>query len=310
MKGQANVNQQHGVLVLNKPSGPSSAQCLEQIKRQLGQRKIGHAGTLDPLAQGVLVVLLGQATKLSAYLLEGGKIYSGAFKLGLCTDTFDILGRTTAQASTEHIRPEQVEAEVKHWLELDSQEVPAYSAAKHQGKPLYKIAREGKETPVKIKKIDISQAEVLDMNLPWVRFRISCTAGTYVRSLVHSLGTRLGCGAVLTELVRDCSCPFTLEQAVSPDELMAAPEALPGWVIPVSQALPDWTRIDLGQDQAALVRNGAELPCAELAPAGSAQPRPGERAMFVSGQDPLALVEAGWKGELLVWSILRGLWSA
>ncbi len=174
--------QQHGVLVLNKPSGPTSARCLTAIKR-LGQKKIGHAGTLDPLASGVLLVLLGQATKLSGHLLSGGgKVYRGVLRLGQTTDTWDIEGQVQEEAPWQHISVEDVRREVAAWLDLTEQPVPSYSAAKHEGQPLYKLARKGLEAPQKIKRMKISQADVLEASLPFVSFRNACPQLTQLRA--------------------------------------------------------------------------------------------------------------------------------
>ena len=139
----APLPQLDGVLVLNKPSGPTSARCLSALKR-LGQRKIGHAGTLDPMASGVLLVLLGQGTKIASHLLaDGGKVYSGQLRLGLTTDTWDIQGEVLTESPWQQVTEADVRAEVAHWLTLHEQEVPAYSAAKHEGQSLYKLARKG-----------------------------------------------------------------------------------------------------------------------------------------------------------------------
>ena len=198
------MEQQHGILVLNKPKGLSSAQCIARIKR-LGQKKIGHAGTLDPMATGVLLVLLGHATKLSGYLLEGGvKTYGGTLRLGVTTDTWDAEGSIVGETPlgeedlAEGSALEQAaRREVAAWLEVTEQPVPPYSAAKHQGQPLYRLARAGKEVPAKVKRIHVSYADVQWVNMPDVRFRVTCSSGSYIRSLAHSLGIRLGCGAML-----------------------------------------------------------------------------------------------------------------
>ena len=298
-----------GVLVINKPSGPSSNQCLDRLKHGLDQPGLGHAGTLDPLADGVLVVLLGQATKLSPYLMEGYKIYTGRLRLGISTDTFDALGQVMAEKPWQHLSLERINAEIDHWTTLAEQEVPAYSAAKYKGKPLYKMTREGKETPIKIKSINIAQAEVLETDPPWVRFRVRCSSGTYIRSLVHSLGMRLECGATLTGLTRNCSYPFGLEQAVDLDQILAEPESLPDYLIPMEKALPDWPKVSVNKDQAEKILNGMEIRCID-----ALGQQTGQRAMLLrrdgDRDEPLALAEFKLKGELPVWSILRGLWSA
>ena len=306
----AQVPQQHGILLLNKPKGPSSGGCIGKIKR-LGQKKIGHAGTLDPMAQGLLVVLLGQGTKLSNYLMTGGeKVYSGTIKLGETTDTWDAEGQVTDTAEWQHITEDDVRAEVAHWLDITEQEVPAFSAAKHKGKSLYKLAREGKETPVKIKTVKISEAATLSVELPFLRFRVRCSSGTYIRSLAHSLGIRLKCGAVLTELIREYSHPFSLDNACEPDELVENPELLESKIISLEQALPSWPKILLSKEETALVKNGNPIP---YDPEKIAQMpfSVGVNAMLLdSERTPLALAETNIVQRQPVWSILRGLWQS
>ena len=286
------MEQQHGLLVVDKPRGLSSAQCTNRFKR-LGQKKIGHAGTLDPMAQGVLLVLLGHATKISGYLMAGGvKAYQGTVRLGQTTDTWDADGQITAEAPWDHVTAEAVADVIAGWVGTSEQPVPPYSAAKHQGQPLYKLSREGKETPLKIKTIEISRAEVLRVELPYVTFRVICSSGTYIRSLAHSLGTRLGCGAVLAE-----------------------PETLPERVIPVTAALPHWPTITVTGQEEADTKNGKILVWTEARRARSrAQDGtdipcvPGANAVLLSpdGQ-PLALAEAVSGGP--AWKVLRGLWN-
>lgn len=300
--------QQHGLLVLNKPKGPTSTGCLEKIKRGLKQKKIGHAGTLDPMAGGVLLVLLGRGTKLASYLTEGGKTYSGALQLGLSTETYDMEGLERTQAPWEHLEAEAVRQTVLDWRDMESQVIPPYSAAKHKGKPLYKLSREGKETPIKTKPLTITGVEVLDMDLPFVRFRVECGAGTYIRSLVHSLGMRLGCGAVLTELTREYSHPFGLEDSVELEELLQDPELLAERVLSLGDALPHWPRVVLSERQAGMVKNGVRI---DYSPE-TAQALPfekGGRALLVeSDGTTLALGEAALADGKPVWAILRGLW--
>ncbi|MCL2123896.1 MAG: tRNA pseudouridine(55) synthase TruB [Desulfovibrionaceae bacterium] len=300
--------QAHGVLVLDKPKGPSSARCLTVLKR-MGQKKIGHAGTLDPMAGGVLLVLLGHATKISNYLMEDGeKRYSGRLRLGRVTDTWDAEGRVLEEKTWEHISAREVSAEIRAWQGRRAQTVPPFSAAKHQGQPLYKLARAGTVVPLKVKGIEISHAELLEMELPYVRFRVVCSSGTYIRSLAHSLGMRLGCGAVLTELTREYSHPFGLDAACSLDALRAEPERLFEWVLPVTRALPHWQLIELSAEESARTRNGA--PLLHDAQRMAAVPfQPGAHALLLDpDKNPLALAEARFAEGLPVWGVLRGLW--
>ncbi|MFQ8736646.1 MAG: tRNA pseudouridine synthase B [Bilophila wadsworthia] len=307
------MEQQHGLLVVDKPRGLSSAQCTNRFKR-LGQKKIGHAGTLDPMAQGVLLVLLGHATKISGYLMAGGvKAYQGTVRLGQTTDTWDADGQITAEAPWDHVTAEAVADVIAGWVGTSEQPVPPYSAAKHQGQP--STSCPGRErNPLKIKTIEISRAEVLRLS-----FRTLLSSHLQFRHL-HTvprpqLGTRLGCGAVLTELIREYSHPFGLDRACPLDTLLAEPETLPERVIPVTAALPHWPTITVTGQEEADTKNGKILVWTEARRARSrAQDGtdipcvPGSNAVLLSpdGQ-PLALAEAVSGGP--AWKVLRGLWN-
>ncbi|SNR64564.1 tRNA pseudouridine55 synthase [Humidesulfovibrio mexicanus] len=297
-----------GLLVLDKPSGPTSAGCLNSIKHGLGQGKIGHAGTLDPLAQGVLLVLLGQGTKLAGYLTSGAKVYTGTMRLGLATDTYDMEGQVVEQRGIEGISQDDVREAILGWKDLTEQEVPAYSAAKHEGTPLYELARKGEDVPVKEKRIEVYEVEPLEIELPFARFRVRCLAGTYIRSLVHSLGIRLGCGAALAQLTREACEPYGLDAATSLDAVLGEPERFASRVIPLGKMLPHWRSITLSPALAALVKNGAWLPAG--GPGGDGLTgKPGEQVMLVDDKgEPVALAEAKTKDGMLRWTILRGLW--
>lgn len=292
-----------GVLALDKPSGPTSGRCLAALKR-LGQRKIGHAGTLDPLAGGVLVVLLGQATKISGCLLEdskdGGKVYAGTVRLGQISATWDCQGDILEERPWDHVRPEDAAREVAAWCQLTEQDVPPFSAAKHQGQPLYKLARKGLPTPAKVKRIQISRAEALEVRLPWIRFRVACSSGTYVRSLAHSLGMRLGCGAVLTELTREYSHPFGLDAACPLADILADPGLLVERLRPLGDALPHWPCVTLSAAEARAVRQGQPIPCGQQA---------AERALLLERGQALALARRTMTAKGFCWTIQRGLWN-
>ena len=316
------MEQLHGLLVVNKPRGMSSAQCTNRLKR-LGQRKIGHAGTLDPMAQGVLLVLLGQATKISGHLMAGGeKRYAAVVEFGRITDTWDDDGVTLAALDDTALRQQVVErpdfeaalrAEVASWSGEMRQVVPAYSAAKHEGRPLYSLARAGRDIPEKVKTIHILHAEVLWVDLPRAAFRVVCSSGTYIRSLAHSLGTRMGCGAVLMELIREYSHPFGLENAVSLDSVTANPELLRKSVLPITEALPGWPVLQVAPADEEVVRHGMPLADARVTQLGgdiASVWQPGVKAILVAGSgEPLALAEASDSAGRRAWSVLRGLWA-
>lgn len=295
------MEQKHGILLLNKPKGMSSAFAIGRLKR-LGQKKIGHAGTLDPMATGLLIVLLGGATKISGYLLENGeKTYSGTLELGKITDTWDAEGKILEERDTSTITKEMLENAVKDWLGTSMQEVPPYSAAKHEGQALYKLARAGKETPVKIKEIHISHAEIQWVDLPCMRFRVTCSSGSYIRSLAHSLGIRLGCGAMLTELTREYSHPFNLQDAITLEDLQENPEILNSKVISIEKGLPNWRIIELSEREALAIKNGNPIFIKEN------DFTVNEKVFLRYQGNLLALAEAKQKDNKNIWQVLRGL---
>lgn len=296
------MEQQHGLLIVDKPYGLSSAQCTNRLKR-LGQKKIGHAGTLDPMATGVLLVLLGYATKISSYLMAGGKkIYRGTIQLGRTTDTWDNQGSIIAEKPWDQISAEEIKAQIAGWIGRSQQPVPPYSAAKYEGQPLYRLARAGKEISIKTKEINILDVEILHLDLPNISFRVVCSSGTYIRSLAHSLGTRLGCGAVLIELIREYSHPFGLNQAIPLEKLLAESEDfLLEHLLPVTAALPDWSVLTISDDKVADVKNGKALP-------RSLDHEEKNTILLAPDQTPLALLAPGESMGKPVWTILRGLW--
>ncbi|MDR2161364.1 MAG: tRNA pseudouridine(55) synthase TruB [Desulfovibrio sp.] len=309
--GRPAVPQQNGILVLRKPRGPSSAWCLGRIRRELGQSKIGHAGTLDPMAEGVLVVLLGQATKLSAFLMDADsrKVYSGSILLGVTTDTWDAEGRVLSRSPAEHITRAELDGAFASLRGVTEQDVPAFSAAKHEGRPLYALARKGVPVPVKKKTVTVFSVEAELVGPAHIRFRVVCTSGTYIRSLAHSLGNRLGCGAVLTELVREYSHPYPLSAAHSLEEVLREPEGFALKVTGMAGALPHWPRVPLGPEEAGLARQGRPLAHdpARLAEEYSA---PGNRLLLLApAGDPLALARIVHKDGALWWTVTRGLWN-
>ncbi len=302
-KRKRSAGQLDGVLILDKPGGPSSAACLNTIRKHFGQGRIGHAGTLDPMATGVLVVLLGEGTKLAPYLLAEEKSYLGELQLGITTDTYDSQGKVVDRKPFDQVPEKSIKKSVLAWQDLKEQEVPPVSAAKHQGKPLYALARAGLPLPVKKKEVTIFHVEVLETAPPLVRFRVSVSAGTYVRSLVHSLGMRLGCGAMLTMLRRERCCPYTLDEAHTLEALMADRAGLEKRVIPITNALPHWPVIKLSHEESRGVLHGIQLPVSSTLGIAC-----GTKVLLSSPEAvPLALAEVQKKDGMLTWGILRGL---
>jgi tRNA pseudouridine55 synthase len=210
----------HGVLNLNKPPKMTSRQAVDRIRGLLNVRKAGHGGTLDPDATGVLLICLGDATRLFESLQLGTKEYEGALTLGITTDTLDASGQILDRADTSRITPNQIHAVFQQFIGEIEQVVPIFSAAKHKGKRLYKLARQGIEVEsLPRKNVFIEWLEILSINIPEVRFRVVCSKGTYIRTLAANIGSALGCGAYLSQLVRTRSGIFKIEDSYSLDSL-------------------------------------------------------------------------------------------
>lgn len=207
-----------GVLLVDKPSGLSSARVVSIVKKRLGAKKLGHAGTLDPLATGLLVLLVNSATKLSDRLMGGDKVYSGVIRFGVRTTTDDIDGEVLETQKVRLDKQQLADLIVRFIGEID-QMPPSVSALKVAGVRAYKLAREGKKVDLKPRKVRIDDFwwEMLDNER--IRFRLSCSKGTYIRSIARDLGVQTGFGAVIEELRREVSLPFEVSDAVSLEEV-------------------------------------------------------------------------------------------
>ena len=238
----------HGVLNLNKPPKLTSRQAVDRVKRRLNVKKAGHGGTLDPDATGVLLICLGDGTKLFEALQVGTKEYEGTFILGITTDTLDANGQIIKTADTGQITPDQIRAVCQQFVGEIEQIPPMFSALKHKGKPLYKLARRGIEVERRSRRVFIESIELLLFNMPEVRFRVVCSKGTYIRVLAADIGAALGCGAHLSELTRTRSGVFKIEEAHTFDSLKRTPEFAYQAVTPIDAVE------DMLQRQLALTR--------------------------------------------------------
>ena len=214
----------HGVLNLNKPPKLTSRQAVDCVKRILNVKKAGHGGTLDPNATGVLLVCLGDGTKLFEALQAGTKEYKGTLILGITTDTLDANGQIIKTADMSQITPDQIRSVCQQFVGETEQTPPMFSAVKHKGKPLYKLARRGIEVERRSRRIFIESIELLSCDIPEVRFRVVCSKGTYIRVLAADIGATLVCGAHLSELTRTRSGVFKVEEAHTFDSLKRTPE--------------------------------------------------------------------------------------
>jgi tRNA pseudouridine55 synthase len=211
-----------GILNLDKPKGKTSFDVVALVRKLTGERRVGHGGTLDPEATGVLPVFLGQGTRLIEYLADEAKYYRADIELGTATDTYDAAGKVTRRGDISSLTREQVEAVVSSFAGVIDQTPPMYSAVKQNGVPLYRLARAGLEVPRKARKIEISRLKILDWHPPLVALEIECSRGTYIRSIAHDLGQKLRCGAHLKTLIRLKSGPFHISDAISVPKLEAA----------------------------------------------------------------------------------------
>ena len=250
-----------GVLVVDKPVGLTSHDVVQIIRKGTNIRRAGHTGTLDPRASGVLVILIGPAVRLSEYVSASDKRYQAIIRLGETTDTYDADGRVTT-VSPVNISEEQFEQVLKTFIGEIEQVPPPYSAVKVQGRKAYEMAREGEEPNLQPRKIQVYSLELLEWAPPEAVIDVYCSSGTYVRSLAHDLGEKLGCGAHLIGLRRTKSGRFTLRDAVPLRKLRESFEngTWYQYLIPAAEALSDWPAVELTHEQVEAVRHGHRVP--------------------------------------------------
>jgi tRNA pseudouridine55 synthase len=208
-----------GVIILDKPADMSSARAVAKVKKLLGAKKAGHTGTLDPFATGVLICCINQATRLARFFLQDNKTYQAVLRLGVETDTQDATGRVIATSDVPTIEPERLTAIIKGFEGRQLQLPPVYAALKHEGTPIYKLARQGRPIQKPARPITVAAIRVTAMDLPDIGFEVTCSSGTYVRALCADIGRALGCGGHLKQLRRTVNGGFAIEQAVTLDDL-------------------------------------------------------------------------------------------
>ena len=222
----------HGALLIDKPAGPTSHDIVDIVRNLFRIKKVGHCGTLDPAATGLLILLLGRATKLSQKLTADDKVYEGTMHFGQATDSYDAQGKVTDTAPVPPLDCDALNLAAREFTGDIQQKPPMVSAVKKDGVPLYKLARKGKTVEREAKPIHIYSYEFYEYTEPAARFRVHCTKGTYVRSLAHELGQRLECGAHLSALHRTQSGNFNVADATRLENLVKLPaEALPARMV-------------------------------------------------------------------------------
>ena len=231
-------NEIDGLLLVNKPSGPTSHDVVAKIRRAFRVERVGHGGTLDPAATGLLLIMLGRATKLSERLMGGDKTYAGTMRLGVTTSSQDLDGEILNQAPVASLERCHVEAEMQKLCGDIYQTPPMVSAVKINGVPLYKMARKGQEVERQPRLVHVYKFELTAWDFPAAdpAFVVECTKGTYVRTLVHDMGQALGCGAALASLSRVASGRYNVSDAAPLDEILAlTPEAFRERVVPFAK---------------------------------------------------------------------------
>ena len=254
-----------GILNVNKPEGKTSFDVVAWLRRVTGERRVGHAGTLDPIATGVLPVCFGQGTRVVQFLADSSKTYLAQIELGVTTDTFDREGKVTQRGETDDVTVDQIRGALANFCGVIEQVPPIYSALKYHGRRYYELARAGIPIEPKSRKVEITGLELIDCQLPLVTVKLECGKGTYIRSLAHDLGQYLGCGAYLKNLTRLQYGHFHIEDALDLPQIEDAfgQGALEGLFYPIDIPFSGWRTAIVDKKNEAAIRNGQSLSLGE-----------------------------------------------
>ncbi|MEY4641736.1 MAG: hypothetical protein RLZZ227_1730 [Pseudomonadota bacterium] len=295
--------QQHrdidGLLILDKAPGLTSNKCLQQVKHLLRAAKAGHTGALDPLASGVLPLCFGEATKVSQFLLDSDKAYRARIRLGVTTTTCDSEGEVLVTVPVPELRGEQIETVLQPLRGLITQQPPIYSALKQNGVPLYKLARAGKAIEPKFRDVTIYSLELLAHEGDYLDIEVSCSKGTYIRTLAEDIGKALGVGGHITALRRLKAGPFALAACMTLEEMMdlAAAGLLEARLIAPDQAIADLPSVQLDPEQTRRLRQGQLVKLNDAAPAADIR--------VYCGKEFVGLGEIGAEGLLKAVRLLK-----
>ena len=251
-----------GILNMNKPAGMTSHDVVVRVRRLMGQRKVGHSGTLDPMATGVLLICLGQATRVTEYLMLGRKQYRAVVRFGVSTDTYDAEGTVIHRVESFQVSETQIADELAAFQGVIQQVPPPYSAIRHKGQRMYELARRGVPVQVPPRTVEIDSIDLVAWEAPRLTLDVTCSPGTYIRSLAHDLGQRLAVGGHLESLERLASGSWRLLDACTLDDLREAIDQ-GDWthlLHPIDAALQDFERVDLSIDLARRVSQGQAVP--------------------------------------------------
>ncbi len=294
------IKKLHGLLLVNKPVGPTSHDVVHQVRKILKQKDIGHAGTLDPLASGLMVLLLGEATKLSELVLNGDKGYDVTVELGVTTDTLDREGQVLTQVEHVNTTREQLEAAIRELTGPLELAVPNFSAVKIQGKKLYDYARKGEAIEAPKRVMDFREVTLVEFDGKMVHVKMVCSKGSYVRSWAQALGEKLGCGGCVSVLNRWFSAPYQNSAAVGLDELKAMAVENPAFLgdlrargafVDLSNSLPAWPSIQASGPESRLIENGVISRSLQGRLVGTVRHSSGGKILSTDGRKLLALIE-------------------
>ena len=276
-----------GALVIDKPQGKTSHDVVDAVRHLAGFRQIGHLGTLDPLATGVLVLLLGRATRLVQFYAGRRKSYTAGFRFGFATDTYDSDGTAQGPDSAPVLDSAALEKLAAERLGRFEQTPPAFSAKKVQGRPAYELARKKQEVTLKPVEVELFENKLIEVQGSIARFQIECSSGTYIRALAHEMGQKLGCGAHLAEITRTAVGEFSLDQAVKLEELAEAARAgkFAEYLIRLDNLLPNFPRVNVLPVIERRVRHGTKfnVTVAQIQP-GRVEPPPGATSQLDGGE--------------------------
>jgi tRNA pseudouridine55 synthase len=269
-----------GAIVVNKPEGWTSHDAVNKVRRLVGTRRVGHLGTLDPMATGVLPLVVGNATRLAQFYVRAGKVYDAVIRFGYSTDTCDRDGTPTSPVTEPVITREQLEPLLERFRGTIQQTPPRISAKKVGGTPAYKLARRNIVVELKPVEVTVHSLELVDVSGAEAHILVHCSAGTYLRALAHDLGQLLGCGAFLKTLVRTRSGDFTIEQARTIEQLeqLAQEDRMIEALIPASEMLPEFPSEFVDTLATAFIRQGRDFRVSPF------RVRPGSRYVKAVGQ--------------------------
>ena len=261
-------NELSGVIVIDKPAKITSAKVVAIIKKLFGARKVGHAGTLDPEATGILLCCVNKATKLARFFLTGSKKYEAVLHLGVETDTQDAAGKIISTSNELDFTEKTIQAVFREFEGAIEQVPPAFSALKHKGTPLYKLARKGKAVRKPSRPVFISYNKIRKINMPFISFEVCCSSGTYIRTLCSDIGKKLGCGGHLKKLRRIESSGFTINEAVTLSELeqLVSTGSINDRIISMSDALHDMPEYIVDKILTKKIKHGILLTTKDFKP--------------------------------------------